>query len=445
MRFFSLSFLLLFKAFPAIFCSTHNMGYKSLQVTSRDTVPQPVFTSVKEIDSKVIMSSVDNNLEISPLSSFNNGLLIEPVNRVNNRGVPSAFYLKDSSSWSFYTDSRRRLTIDGKGEVAVTAELQVYGPATFDSTIFVRSLSDTNSFINFTRNVKYVTETDDGTSAYTTTPTAWSLGKNIPVFRIRHPLNVTGNSYLNSGIGRDFMILPYQFGTAIEYNGVVECWVGEWSIHKGLYYYDVENKNNGWGGVLWVGDDIDGGGIRATARNNTSIGGNVAYGELSVEQFGLGNVSNGDFRLRLPSTVNEFHFVYGERGSENIIAKMKNEGLVIPKISSVARASSPEKAQIVFDSTDNQFKGFNGKNWVNFESSGIKTGSAVISSNGTEIVYTISHGLTAIPSYFNVVATNENAANISFVTANNRQLLIHYVNPPVAGNSNLSWNWQVKK
>ena len=445
MRFFSLSFLLLFKAFPAIFCSTQAMGYRSLQATSRDTVPQPVVTSVKEIDSKVILSSLDNNLEISPLSSFNNGLLIEPVNRVNNRGVSSAFYLKDSSLWSFYTDSRRRLTIDGKGEVAITAELQVYGAATFDSTIFVRSLSDTNSFINFTRNVKYVAETDDGTSAYTTTPTAWSLGKNIPVFRIRHPLNVSRNPYLNSSIGRDFMILPYQFGTAIEYNGVVECWVGEWSIHKGLYYYDVENKNNGWGGVLWVGDDVDGGGIRATARNNTSIGGNVAYGELSVERFGFGNVSNGDFRLRLPSTVNEFQFVYGERGSENIIAKIKNEGLVIPKISSVSGASTPEKGQIVFDSTDNQFKGFNGTDWVNFESNGIKTGSAVTTSNGTEIIYAIPHRLTAIPSYYNVIATSEQAANISYVTANNTELLIHYVNPPVAGENNLSWNWQVKK
>lgn len=445
MRFFYLSFLLLFKASPEVFCSTQVMGYSSIQATSRDTVPQPVVTSVKEKDSKVIISSVDNNFEISPLSSFNNGLLIESVNRVNNRGVSSAFYLKDSSSWSFYTDSRRRLTIDGKGEVAVTAELQVYGPATFDSSLFIRSLSDTNSFINFTRNVKNVTETDDGTSAYTTTPTAWSLGKNIPVFRIRHPLNVSRNPDLNSGIARDFMILPYQYGTAIEYNGVVECWVGEWSIHKGLYYYDVENKNNGWGGVLWVGDDVDGGGIRATARNNTSIGGNVAYGELSVERFGFGNVSNGDFRLRLPSTVNEFHFVYGERGSENIIAKMKNEGLVIPKISSVSGAGTPEKAQIVFDSTDNQFKGFNGANWINFESSGIQNGSTVISSNGTEIVYTITHGLAAIPSYFNVIATSEQAANISYVTANSIQVLIHYVNPPVAGNKNLSWNWQVKK
>ena len=124
---------------------------------------------------------------------------------------------------------------------------------------------------------------------------------------------------------------------------------------------------------------------------------------------------------------------------------MTNQGLVLPKISSIAAALVPQKAQIVFDSTDNQFKGFNGADWVSFESSGIKTGTTVATSNGTEIIYAILHGLTAIPSYYNVIATSEQAANISYVTANSTQLLIHYVNPPVAGENNLSWNWQVKK
>ncbi len=440
-----------------LFQITFSANYPTYYLDNNsDTTIIPVIT-VGEKDAKIIMSDGDNSLEVSPFSYLNNSLLIQPINRTANQGISSIFYLRDTSSWSFYTNAQRRFSISGNGVINAASPLlinnavndgksalRISGNARVDSAFYIQANTDTSSFVSLHRNIENESlSIDDSISPYTTTPTAWAAGKNIPGIRIRHPNNVPGFVGLNTSIQRDFMILPYQYGMAIEYNGVVECWVGEWSIHKGTRFFDVEGKGNGWGAVSWVGDDVDAGGIRATARNNTSLGGNVAYGEMSVEKFG--GSPNGDFRLRLPSTQNEFDFVYGERGSENIIAKMKNEGLVIPKISSASGASGPEKAQIVFDSTDNKFKGFNGTDWVNFESSGIKIGSAVISSNGTEIVYTISHGLAIIPSYFNVVATSENAANISYITANNTQLLIHYVTPPVAGDNNLSWNWQVKK
>jgi hypothetical protein len=308
----------------------------------------------------------------------------------------------------------------------------------------VKADNDTASFISIERNVKYVTEPDDSISAYTTTPITWAAGQNISAFRLRHPSNVLGVNSSNTSIQRDFLILPYQYGTAIEYNGVVECWVGEWSIHKGLYYYDVEGKNNGWGGVFWVGDDIDAGGLRATARNNTSLGGNVAYGELSVEKFS--GVSDGDLRLRLPSTDNHFHFVYGERGSTNIIAKMKNDGLVIPKVTVAGAITTPETAQIVFDSTESRFKGYNGTGWVIFnEEEKLLTGSFGNGGNGADTVYTIPHGLGVIPAYYQVTATSRDAGNISYVTADVNFLNVYYSVPPPAGINNLSWNWQVKR
>lgn len=434
--------------------SPKNLTFNSQ--TNKDTAISP-FNIPGENDIKVVMSTGDNSLEISPLSSLNNGLLIQPINRTANQGISSIFYLGDTSSWSFYTNAQQRFSISGNGIINAGAPLlinnaindgksalRINGSARFDTSIYLQANTDTSSFLSFNRNIQNESlSIDDSISPYTSTPTAWAAGQNIPGIRIRHPNNVTGLTGLNTSIQRDLMILPYQYGMAIEYNGVVECWVGEWSIHKGVKFFDVEGKGNGWGAVLWVGDDVDEGGVRATARNNITLGGNITYGELSVEKFG--GSPNGDFRFRLPSTQNQFHFVYGERGSENIIAKMTNQGLILPKISSIAVAQAPEKAQIVFDSTDNQFKGFNGANWVNFESNEIKTGTTVTTSNGTEIVYSISHGFTAIPSYFNVVATSEQAANISYVTANNTQILIHYVNPPVAGYNNLSWNWQVKK
>lgn len=423
-------------------------------IAGRDTVP--VINSVTTNDTKVIMGAGTAALEISPLSSFNNGLLIEPVDRALNRGLNSGFFLKDTSSWTFYTDSRPRLTINGNGVIAAGAPLlingaqpdgvsalKVIGQAHFDSSIFIQSITDTASFIALQRGIKNpFTEVDDSISAYSSTPTAWALGRSLPILRIRHPNNVSGIPDINTGIQKDFMILPYEYGMAIEYNGVVECWVGQWSIHKGVSYVDVEGKGNGWGAVLWVGDDIDGGGVRATARNNTSLGGNVAYGELSVEKF-TGD-PNGDFRLRLPSLQNQFQFVYGEKGSENVIAKMTSQGLVIPKTTD-ARDLVPEQAQIVFDSTEKKFKGYNGTEWVNFDDDGFVHGTFNLSASGTDNIFLIPHGLNTPPSYYNVIATSEHAGGFSYVTANAHYLIVHYTNAPPAGTDNLSWNWQVKR
>ena len=210
----------------------------------------------------------------------------------------------------------------------------------------------------------------------------------------------------------------------------------------GYVYNDVEGKGNGWGGVLWVGDDVDEGGVRATGRNNILSGGNIKYGELSVEKFG--GAAHGDFRFRLPSTNNEFHFVYGERGSENIIAKMTNTGLIIPKVSSANAVAAPQKAQISFDSTDSQFKGFNGSQWVSFGENS-SDGSFTASGNGTATSFLIPHGLTARPSFFTVQATTADAANVSYVSADNTNIVVHYATAPTVGSANLSWNWMVKK
>ncbi len=426
-------------------------------ITATDTIPIPGSDQVQSLGDQVIISSDSNSLEITPVASGHDGVLIEPVNNVTNEGLSTSFYIKDNHAWLFYTNSSRQLTIDGQGAVHAHGRLmvngaerdgvsafRVRGQGRFDSALYIRAADDTASFVSIERNVKFVTEPDDSISAYTTTPITWANGQNIAAFRLRHPSNVLGVNSENTSIQRDFLILPYQYGTAIEYNGVVECWVGEWSIHKGLYYYDVEGQGNGWGGVSWVGDDIDAGGLRATARNNTSLGGNVAYGEMSVEKFNA--QPNGDLRLRLPSTENNFHFVYGGRGSTNIIAKMKNEGLVIPKMSSTGNITNPETAQIVFDSTESRFKGYNGTAWVNFnEEEKLVTGSFGNGGNGADTVYAIPHGLGVIPVYYQVTATSRDAGNISYVTADVNFLNVYYSVPPPAGINNLTWNWQVKK
>lgn len=430
---------------------TCNKGY-----INADTSNYPLSNSITSTDQKVIMSTGDNTFELSPLSSFNNGAVIQPISKSTNSGISTAFYLKDLSNWSFYTDSKLRLIINGDGNIATSTPLlinnaqhdgrsvlRVNGNARFDSALYIQDAFDTSSFISFHRNIKNVVEGSDPSEPYTTTPTAWALGQNIPAFRLRHRNKMYGTIGYNISSEKDFLILPYEFGTAIEYNGVVECWVGEWSIHKGLTYYDVEGKGNGWGGVLWVGDDEDRGGVRATARNNTMIGGNIAYGELSVEKFG--GSANGDFRLRLPSTANQFQFVYGERGSENVIATINNEGLIIPKVSSTLNLITTKEGQLLFDSTNKKFKGFNGTTWIPFEDNTVVTGNFVITGDGLIKEFLVPHGLGSLPSYYNINATSYAAADFSYVTADINFIHIYYKEAPISGINNLSWNWLIKK
>jgi len=412
--------------------------------------------SIPDRNNKVTISDSENGFEITPYSLFNNGILLQPINRLTGLGLPTTFYIKDTANWSFYTDNTERLTIKGNGDIVTNSPLLVNNAipdgrsafavnviARFDSTIYLKGTgaNDADAFFSFDKNVKNIrTDFDDGISPYTATPTEWANGKNIPVFRLRHNNNVS-NQLINTSGRRDFMILPYEYGTAIEYNGVVECWVGEWSIHKGLQYSDPEGNGNGWGGVLWVGDDLDGGGVRSTARNNIPLGGNLNYGEISVEKFT--GEANGNFRFRLPSNNNEFQFVYGQRGVGNEVAKISATGIHLPKVVNVLNIAEPEKGQIAFDESNNKFLGYNGSKWTAFDEE-FKVGSTKFSADGSSLMYTIAHGLSVTPAFFNVVPTSEAAANFSYLTADSSNVYIHYKIPPEPGAENLSWNWLLK-
>ena len=411
-------------------------------------------TNMISAQSKVSIANGNRSLEFSPYSTLTNSYLIEPIDLSTLKGLSTSFYLRDTASWRFYTQDSIRLSILGNGKIITHSpflvndatfdkrfSLNVKGASKFDSSVYFRSDYDTSTFISFNTNVKSQwLEPDDGYSVYTSTPTSWRSGKSLPAFRLRHPLNLSSSINPNTSAKRDFMILPYEYGMAIEYNGVVECWVGEWSIHRGTNYYDLEGNNNGWGGVLWVGDDQDRGGVRSTARNNFHIGGTLNYGEISVEKFG--GDSYGDLQFRLPSQANTFNFVYGRRGTTSSFSKVKLDGIVIPRIINTNSVTNPERAQVAFDSLESKLKYYTGTKWVTVD--GSLKGKNIQSSNGTALVYRISHGFNAVPEYFNVIATSAAAANISFVTADNQFLNINYTTAPPSGTNNLSWNWLVQ-
>jgi len=83
---------------------------------------------------------------------------------------------------------------------------------------------------------------------------------------------------------KDLLVLPYEFGMALEYPGIVECWVDSMSIHN-------NTRNNDRGATLWVGNHDDSGGLRLTGYSQKG----KRYGRLGTELFNGG--SGGDLRL----------------------------------------------------------------------------------------------------------------------------------------------------
>lgn len=216
----------------------------------------------------------------------------------------------------------------------------------------------------------------DSTVLQTTLPTTWatSTGYDIPLLRIRHPRNVTGSS---NGIShdQDFKIMPYEYGMAVEYNGVLENWVGEFSIHRGFNYNDMGDGGNGWGAVLWVGDDNDYGGLRMTARNNVPNGGNTRFTEIASEQFNQS--SAGNLRLRLIDSTDRFDFIRGHRGSNNVFSYISETGIKFPETNNLLLQSAT-KGLVIFDNADSTMKYFNGKDWKKMQGN---TGSNKIMEN----------------------------------------------------------------
>jgi hypothetical protein len=113
-----------------------------------------------------------------------------------------------------------------------------------------------------------------------------------------------------------FMIIPYRYGAAIEYNGIVECWVNEWSIHNHGEGYDVA------GAKLWVGNRDDTGGLFMSA---TSLDG-ARYGEIVSQK--LSRESGGDLRFVVRAEEDRFQFRAGAAGSERTVVQVTGAGVL---------------------------------------------------------------------------------------------------------------------
>jgi hypothetical protein len=113
--------------------------------------------------------------------------------------------------------------------------------------------------------------------------TGWS---NEPPMRVR----ISRAEADNSG-AEHMLLLPYEYGIALEYAGVVEAWVTDFSVH-----------GRGTGARLWIGNNDDTGGILISATRRSG----VRFAEITSQLFSGETGGSLRFTVRAPSDAFEF-------------------------------------------------------------------------------------------------------------------------------------------
>src|SRR4051812_19781051 len=132
------------------------------------------------------------------------------------------------------------------------------------------------------------------------------------------PMRVRVSRAAPDGVGgQHFMLVPYQYGMAVEYNGVLECWTEQFSIHNNTQGAKAGKRR---GAILWVGNQEDSGGLKVTAHRSAD----GAWAELSSELFS--GESGGDLRFRVGSPSDAFDFRSSPGGRENTFLRISADG-----------------------------------------------------------------------------------------------------------------------
>jgi hypothetical protein len=120
----------------------------------------------------------------------------------------------------------------------------------------------------------------DGTGGISSNMTKGFTVEDKPM-RLRISSDTPANPH-----GQHLLIQPYPYGMGFEYDGVVEFWSTDFSVHG--------SASSGAGAQFWVGDESDTGGVYATSRDALN------FSEVASQKFG-GALSHGALRLRVVS------------------------------------------------------------------------------------------------------------------------------------------------
>jgi hypothetical protein len=155
----------------------------------------------------------------------------------------------------------------------------------------------------------------------------------------------------------DFLITPYKYGMAIEYPGTLEVWSGNFSVHNNWLCVPI---NCGIGANLWVGDEIDSGGLWVNAQDRG--GGTNSTVILAADRFS--HASHGSLNFVVRNTTDAFKFDVGPYGSEVMSAQISgtaaasNMDLFNGPVQATLRAQSGTNSGVELGSTSNNALSF---------------------------------------------------------------------------------------
>src|ERR1700674_1249071 len=153
---------------------------------------------------------------------------------------------------------------------------------------------------------------------------------------------------------RDFLITPYIYGMAIEYPGTLEVWSGNFSVHMNPRC--PVSSLCGPGANLWVGDEIDSGGLYVTALDNG--GGTSSNVTLAADRFAA-HASHGSMNFVVRNTTDAFKFEVAPCGSEVMKGKISGTAsgssldLFSGTVQATIRAQSGSTGGVGLGSTSN--------------------------------------------------------------------------------------------
>lgn len=144
---------------------------------------------------------------------------------------------------------------------------------------------------------------------------------------------------------KNFFIIPYYYGMAIEYPGVVEVWSTDFSVHTN------NGKSGNASAHLWVGDELDLGGLYATANYPSGAGpnGNVT---IAADRF-VGHTSHGKMYFTVRNPDDAFVFNWGPYQQESPYAAIKRVNSGVQNQTNVESYSGTVIGAMVTDSINN--------------------------------------------------------------------------------------------
>jgi hypothetical protein len=138
-------------------------------------------------------------------------------------------------------------------------------------------------------NGQFVVMPQSADSVSVLSTTGWAPGADQTHLRL-------SRSTTDPSGGKDFLITPYEFGTAVEYAGVIEVWSKAFSVHG----YGANSPN------FWVDDEGDLGGLLVQGRVDPLPNGHV---RIAAQRFDGSSHGTIIFTVRNPEDV--FNFTSG--------------------------------------------------------------------------------------------------------------------------------------